>query len=195
MQRDVILGIIRHILTTAGGGLVAKGTLDGDEMSQLAGGIVAILGVVWSVLAKRSKSGKGVSDITPLLLLSIIPLLLGCNATLQKDGAYQGDMALYSADRTITGAYDTLHTFVRWEYENRSALARWPEVKAAADHVRENAQLWISSAIALRDAYAATPTPEARDQLATSLRTLRAVLNEAANLLIQYGPDHSPQRR
>lgn len=47
------LGIIRHVLTFAGGFVVAKGWVDEATMAQIAGAIVTIVGGVWSVVDKK----------------------------------------------------------------------------------------------------------------------------------------------
>jgi len=52
--KDTILnGIVRHILTAAGGGLVAKGMLAQTELEMAIGAIVTLAGVIWSAIAKR----------------------------------------------------------------------------------------------------------------------------------------------
>jgi hypothetical protein len=104
----------------------------------------------------------------------------GCRTKLAADGAYQGDKTLYAADRTIVEAYDVLHSFVKFEFQNRAALANNPEIKKAADTVRQNAQTWVTSAINLRDAYAAAPTPENQKALQQALGVLRQAIVEAA---------------
>lgn len=53
MSTPIVLGLIRHILTVAGGYLVAQGTLTSGDLTELIGGIVALVGVGWSVYAKR----------------------------------------------------------------------------------------------------------------------------------------------
>jgi hypothetical protein len=59
MSKDVILGLIRHVLTAAGGLLVAKGRLDVTDMDTIAGAVVTIIGGIWSVYDKRQKSKAG----------------------------------------------------------------------------------------------------------------------------------------
>ena len=103
-------------------------------------------------------------------------------------GVYNKDEILYRADTAITTSYDVLHTFVKFEYTNRAALASRPEIKKAADNIRAHAPLWIGSAIALREAYAAAPTPENRDKLQASIAVLRAALLEATNYLATSQP-------
>ena len=41
--------ILRHILTAAGGFLVAKGLASADQLAELVGAVVSIAGVGWSV--------------------------------------------------------------------------------------------------------------------------------------------------
>ena len=54
--KDTILnGIVRHILTAAGGALVAKGALGEAELEMAVGALITIIGVVWSALAKKKK--------------------------------------------------------------------------------------------------------------------------------------------
>lgn len=48
-----IAGVIRHVLTTLGGGLVTGGAITQDELTTSAGAISTLLGVVWSVLQKK----------------------------------------------------------------------------------------------------------------------------------------------
>jgi hypothetical protein len=59
MNIDVILGIVRHLLTTFGGVLVTKGITDATHLEAAVGGIIAIIGVVWSVVKnKKTADGK-----------------------------------------------------------------------------------------------------------------------------------------
>lgn len=119
---------------------------------------------------------------TFVLGLFVVIFAPGCS-TLAPEGPYAGDEILYSADQTIVTSYDLLHTFVKWEYENRAALASKPEIKRAADHVRANAQQWIASAIALREAYAISPSVENRRSLQGALGVLRAALTETVRYM------------
>jgi len=104
-------------------------------------------------------------------------------------GAYNQDEILYRADTAITTGYDVLHTFVKFEYTNRAALASKPQIKKAADKIRAGAPVWIGSAVALREAYASAPTAENRDKLQASLAVLRAALLEATNYLAANQPE------
>ena len=53
MSQEQILGIVRHVLTFAGGIAVAKGLVDAETLAQASGAIITLIGVVWSF---RSKS-------------------------------------------------------------------------------------------------------------------------------------------
>ncbi len=52
-QDTVLNGIMRHILTAAGGALVARGSLVEGELELAVGAIITLAGVIWSALAKR----------------------------------------------------------------------------------------------------------------------------------------------
>jgi hypothetical protein len=44
-----LASLIRHGLTAAGGFLVAKGLASADQVGELAGAFVTIIGIVWSM--------------------------------------------------------------------------------------------------------------------------------------------------
>lgn len=46
-MKDTILSIVRHTLTAAGGGLVAKGLLTTPGLDTLAGALVTLIGALW----------------------------------------------------------------------------------------------------------------------------------------------------
>lgn len=48
------LGLIRHLLTSAGGALVTKGIISDSGLSDAAGALAILIGVIWSVLHKQS---------------------------------------------------------------------------------------------------------------------------------------------
>lgn len=56
MNIDVILGIVRHLLTTFGGVLVTKGITDSTHLEAAVGGIIAIIGVIWSIVKNKNAS-------------------------------------------------------------------------------------------------------------------------------------------
>lgn len=60
LTQDQIYGIIRHVLTTAGGALVAKGVVDEAMMLEGVGIVMSIVGFVWSYVAKKNAEGTEV---------------------------------------------------------------------------------------------------------------------------------------
>jgi hypothetical protein len=53
MNNDILLGLVRHVLTALGGVLVTKGTIDQSTAETVTGGVVAIIGAIWSVVTKK----------------------------------------------------------------------------------------------------------------------------------------------
>jgi hypothetical protein len=47
------LGIIRHVLTFAGGLLVMKGWADESLAQELSGGLIGLIGGIWSIISKN----------------------------------------------------------------------------------------------------------------------------------------------
>lgn len=68
MNSDDIQGVIRHILTTAGGALVTTGVLSSGQLQDAIGALMVIGGIGWS-LYQKSKQRKALavaqSPITP----------------------------------------------------------------------------------------------------------------------------------
>ena len=58
MDKEVILGLIRHCLTLAGGVLVANGSMSGSDMQGAAGAVVTLTGLIMSVIKNKKKKGK-----------------------------------------------------------------------------------------------------------------------------------------
>lgn len=54
MNKEQILGVLRHVLTFAGGILVFRGVLDDTLLQELVGGVVTLAGTVWSVISKKN---------------------------------------------------------------------------------------------------------------------------------------------
>lgn len=54
MDKEQVLGIVRHVLTFGGGFGVARGWLDEQTMLAIVGGVITVFGGVWSVWAKRT---------------------------------------------------------------------------------------------------------------------------------------------
>lgn len=73
------MGLIRHILTTAGGALVAKGAIDETGKEAIIGGLIAVAGVIWSVWSKKQPPATGVPGRPLSLLLAGSLLFTGCS--------------------------------------------------------------------------------------------------------------------
>jgi hypothetical protein len=58
MNFAMIMGITRHVLTTLGGAMVAKGYTDSATLDTVIGGATAALGVVWSIYEKVKAAKK-----------------------------------------------------------------------------------------------------------------------------------------
>lgn len=55
MNKEVVLGLVRHLLTFGGGLLVTKGAVDAGTVEIIVGSVVTLVGAVWSVLQKKPK--------------------------------------------------------------------------------------------------------------------------------------------
>lgn len=53
-MKEKWLGLIRHTLTFVGGVVVAKGLVEEALLQEILGGLMTVIGGVWSVLAKKS---------------------------------------------------------------------------------------------------------------------------------------------
>lgn len=54
MNKDTILGILRHAATFGGGVLTSKGLASSDDISTGVGALITLIGVVWSIMEKRA---------------------------------------------------------------------------------------------------------------------------------------------
>lgn len=51
-----LLGLIRHVLTFVGGIIVTKGLIDENLSQEIIGGLMTVVGGVWSVISKKPKA-------------------------------------------------------------------------------------------------------------------------------------------
>lgn len=56
MNKDIILGLLRHSLTFLGGMIVAKGIADQGQVADLIGGLMTMVGAIWSIMAKKKQA-------------------------------------------------------------------------------------------------------------------------------------------
>lgn len=47
------MGVIRHLITTGGGALVAAGIMDIGTATAIGGGLIATIGFIWSIMSKK----------------------------------------------------------------------------------------------------------------------------------------------
>jgi len=52
MNQEQVMGILRHVITIAGGFLVAQGLVTDGAMTEIIGGLMAAIGTGWSWYAK-----------------------------------------------------------------------------------------------------------------------------------------------
>lgn len=52
-SKEQVMGIVRHILTAGGGYFAASGVVAQDEVTTIVSGLIALVGVIWSVVAKK----------------------------------------------------------------------------------------------------------------------------------------------
>jgi hypothetical protein len=62
--KEQTLGLIRHALTFVGGILIAKGLLTESISVDIIGGVMTLIGSIWSVLSKKPE-GKVTPDVKP----------------------------------------------------------------------------------------------------------------------------------
>lgn len=53
MSKEMVLGVVRHVLTFGGGFLVTKGLVEESIMLELVGGVITLVGGLWSVISKK----------------------------------------------------------------------------------------------------------------------------------------------
>ena len=73
MKMDILLGVLRHILTGLGGVLVAKGLADDSGVGEAAGAVCTLIGFGWSVWHKRQTAIKASS----LVVMGVGLMMLG----------------------------------------------------------------------------------------------------------------------
>ena len=53
-MKEQALGLIRHALTFIGGIIVAKGLVDDVLTQEIIGGVMTLIGAIWSVASKKA---------------------------------------------------------------------------------------------------------------------------------------------
>ena len=52
--KEQVLGLIRHALTFVGGLLIAKGLISESVSVDIIGGVMTLIGSIWSILSKKT---------------------------------------------------------------------------------------------------------------------------------------------
>jgi len=78
-MNEYTASLLRHLFTSLGAILIAKGYADSAIVEALAGGAVAVVGIIWAMVHKANLP-KQPPPVAPLLLLLTLPafLLAGC---------------------------------------------------------------------------------------------------------------------
>jgi hypothetical protein len=58
MSLEIVLGLVRHLLTFGGGLLVTRGLADASVVNEAVGAIVTLVGIAWSIKIKLSLPAK-----------------------------------------------------------------------------------------------------------------------------------------
>lgn len=53
MNKEQLLGIVRHTLTFVGGILVMRGVIDEASFTEISGAVLTLVGGIWSILSKK----------------------------------------------------------------------------------------------------------------------------------------------
>lgn len=54
MNKEQIMGIVRHALTFVGGILIMKGIITEAMSTEVIGGVMSLIGTIWSIKSKKS---------------------------------------------------------------------------------------------------------------------------------------------
>lgn len=102
---------------------------------------------------------------TQLNTLLLVLFLTGC-ATLT------GDPVVVNAEKATRVAVIAFDGFTELEYNNRAALAKWPEIRTVADHVRQIAPDLLVTVRNATKAYKRNKTTNTLNDLAGTLLVL-----------------------
>jgi hypothetical protein len=55
LNKEQVLGVVRHSLTFFGGLILSKGLIDESTLSEITGSIITLIGAVWSIMEKNKR--------------------------------------------------------------------------------------------------------------------------------------------
>jgi len=194
VNQDQVASIVRSLLKTVGGALVAHGATKVGAFFNAEdsfGLVMTVIGFVLShfthkdsppapVVPPQTGAGAGpqggfvlarelaiIASLCSSIFLAMW-LLSGCVSTASQDpaGVYQGDAFLASSDQALVNARSNLDNFVMFEWQNRAQLrtAHLERFTVAADAVRTNAPTWFAVAQLARSAYVSAKELAATNQ-------------------------------
>ena len=53
MNQEQVFGVIRHLFTAIGGIVIAQGYITDAMFTTLSGAVLALVGVIWSIVSKN----------------------------------------------------------------------------------------------------------------------------------------------
>lgn len=54
LSKEQVLGIVRHVLTFAGGIVLTQGLVDQTILDTVIGSSITLIGAIWSIVSKRT---------------------------------------------------------------------------------------------------------------------------------------------
>ena len=54
LSKEQVLGIVRHVLTFAGGIVLTQGLVDQALIDTIIGSSITLVGAIWSIVSKRT---------------------------------------------------------------------------------------------------------------------------------------------
>jgi hypothetical protein len=54
LTKEQVQGLVRHVLTFAGGLLMTRGIIDDAILTEIVGGAVTLAGGIWSFISKKT---------------------------------------------------------------------------------------------------------------------------------------------
>lgn len=90
------------------------------------------------------------------------------------------DPIVVNAERATAIAMDTFDSFMKYEFDNRVALARVsPDIHKVAERIRVNGKQWLLTARTLTKTYKANRSDENKFQLMTAVAVLQSAMAES----------------
>lgn len=56
MNKEITLGLVRHLLTFGGGYIAAKGIIDQGSLNEAIGAVMTLAGLAWSAVDKKKRA-------------------------------------------------------------------------------------------------------------------------------------------